>query len=266
VPSSTDRTVAPPEPAKRVLKRLDWLLPWAVVLRGDRVSCPCCGGRFRRFRRFRGRGDARCPGCGSLERHRALWLFLERSSEIHSGDLRVLHLAPEPALERRLKALPNLRYLGADLHPARGQLRADVTDLPFPDASFDMILCSHLLEHVPNDRKAMSELFRVLAPAGQAILQHPIDPRRDVSAQDPSIASRRARRRAYRQRDHVRIYGRDFGDRLQRAGFEVTFRPVEEIAGEDGTLRHRLVPDDPDVWPGGDIYVCVKPPARGRPR
>jgi SAM-dependent methyltransferase len=243
------------------IKRADSLIPWSLLLRGDRVSCPCCAGRFRRLRTYGSRRNALCPGCRSLERHRALCVYLKQSATLFNDGLRILHLAPEPILERRLKALPRVSYLGADLNPGEGQVRADVTDLPFADASFDMILCSHVLEHVREDRRAMSELYRVLAPGGRAILQHPIDHTRAVTFEDPSVATPRARRRAYGQRDHVRIYGRDFRQRLEDAGFRVTVVRVDELADNETTVRHCLPPATAQLR-GGDIHVGLKLPSR----
>ena len=159
--------------------RITRLVPWTLLLRGDRVECPCCGGRFRRFRPRGSRRDAECPRCRSLERHRVMWLYLERETGLFRDSLDVLHVAPEPWLERRLRGLPRIRYVGGDLRPTGEQVRLDLTAVPYPDASFDLAICAHVLDEIPDDRLAMRELRRVLRPGGALVLQTPIDESRE---------------------------------------------------------------------------------------
>jgi SAM-dependent methyltransferase len=145
--------------------------PLSLLYRGDRVECPCCGRTARRFIPTitpvgPNRPNARCPHCGARDRQRYLWLYLERKTNLLVDRLRVLHFAPERIFEQRLGSRPNLDYVSIDLERPRATVKADITDLPFPDDSFDVILCSHVLEHVVEDRKAMRELFRVLRPDG----------------------------------------------------------------------------------------------------
>ena len=138
---------------------------------------PICGWRLRRLRTSTGpfpAPDSVCPGCGSLERHRLLWLYLRERGDLFAERLRVLHVAPEPGLERRLRARPNLDYLSIDLDPAAAMAAADLEHLPFADRSFDRVLCVHVLEHVDDDAAALSELHRVLAPGGEAIVMVPL--------------------------------------------------------------------------------------------
>jgi SAM-dependent methyltransferase len=202
---------------KAILQRLN-----ALRYRGNRVECPCCGGRFRRFVSggVRRREAARCPGCGSLERHRLLWLFLERFSTLYLKPYRVLHVAPELQLARHLARQPNLRYLSADLDSPIAMERVDLTRIPHPDASFDVVLCCHVLEHIPDDHRAMRELRRILAPGGFGVLQTPVHSM-DETLEDPDVTDPEERRRRFGQPDHVRMYGRDFHDRLRAAGFRV---------------------------------------------
>ena len=199
--------------------------------RGDRVACPICGGRFRTFLPFGvvRRENAQCPACGALERHRLLWMWLERRTDLFRAPHTLLHVAPEALLARRLAETPGLRYVSADLESPRARLRADATRLPFRDGSFDVILGLHVLEHVPDDAAAMRELRRVLAPGGWAVLQSPVDIARAATFEDWSVTDPAARERVFGQRDHVRIYGADYEDRLRAAGFAVE---ASAFAGE----------------------------------
>ncbi len=146
-----------------------------------RVRCPLCGKTARRFRPFGGgtvvRPNARCPRCDSLERHRLIWLYLRDETDLFTPAAeprRMLHVAPEPVLRERLAGEPLIDYLSADLEPGVADVQMDITAIDFPDDSFDVIYCSHVLEHVPDDALAMRELCRVLRPSGWAILQVPI--------------------------------------------------------------------------------------------
>ena len=195
----------------------------ALPHHGRAVECPLCRGTFRRFLPAGRppRPHALCPRCGTLERHRLLWRYLAERTRLLSSPLRLLHVAPEPALERALRRVPGLEYISADFETPGVDLRLDLTALPFADASIDAILCSHVLEHVPDDRAAMREMRRVLAPDGWAILVVPVDESRETTYEDPSITDPAARERAFGQSDHVRWYGRDYADRLREAGFAV---------------------------------------------
>ncbi len=204
-------------------------------LRGDRFECPCCGGRFRRFQPHgvKRRENARCPGCGALERHRLQWLYLRDCTNLYTDRLRVLHFAPEISLQRSLRQLANLDYVSADLDSPRADVWFDICAIPYPQASFDVVLCSHVLEHVPDDRKAMRELFRVLKPGGWGLIQVPMDRNRAETFEDWSVTAEADRERVFGQRDHVRIYGNDYYDRLKEAGFRV----------EPDTFVQRLAPE-----------------------
>ena len=184
----------------------------ALALRGSDVECPCCGGCFRRFLEAPWGTDRLCPRCGSRDRHRALWLWLRDRVRIGDRRLRLLHFAPESALERNVRPLTD--YVTADLDPGAAMVAADITRLPFDDGSFDAILCIHVLEHVDDDRAAVAELRRVLAPGGWAVVMVPIDLGRAETHEDPSITSPEDRMREYWQHDHVRLYGRDLAERL----------------------------------------------------
>jgi hypothetical protein len=205
---------------RRWYNELTW---WAYA--GDNVRCNCCDQTFRRFRSWRddnGRPSPMCPRCGSLGRHRVDWLFLSERTDLRHRPIRLLHVAPEPALEQCLERLPNVVYLTADYDSALAMERMDITDIRYPDRCFDAIICNHVLEHVEDDRRAMRELRRVLRPGGWALLQVPVEPSRVVTFEDASVTDPRERARVFGQYDHVRVYGSDYVDRLKDAGFAVS--------------------------------------------
>lgn len=214
------------------------LSAWA--LRGSERECPCCGGRFRRMsrRRIAGFGGI-CPRCRSHPRHRAIVLLLDR------GELpgrRLLHFAPEPLFDRFFAERPEFERVTADLY-APADLRLDITRMDLPDDAFDLILCSHVLEHVPDDRAAISELRRVLRPGGTALVLTPYRPDRPTH-EDPSITTPLDRMVAFGQQDHVRVYGNDLPERLREAGFEVDDRTPAELCEAETIERCELDPDE----------------------
>jgi SAM-dependent methyltransferase len=199
-------------------------------------------------RRISGWGGI-CPRCRSHRRHRAIALLLTR------GDLpgsRLLHFAPEPLFDPLFARLSGVERVTADLH-APADLRLDISDMDLPDASFDLILCSHVLEHVPDDRAAIRELRRVLADGGLALVLVPY--RSAVPTyEDPSITSPLDRMVAFGQQDHVRIYGKDLPDRLREAGFEVEDRTTGDLFDEATVERCELDPDE-------HLFLCRAPEA-----
>lgn len=219
-----------------------------TIYRGQGVHCPICERSWRGFARFNGRGNARCPGCSSLERHRLLWLYLTRDTDLLTRPQRVLHLAPEHFLRPFLRSTHQDKYVYGDI--ADPEHRLDVTDVDFPDNSFDVIICSHVFEHVPDDKLAMAEMFRVLAPGGWAILDAPVKQGLDTTDEDLSVTSPKERRRRYGQWDHVRWYGRDYPDRLRAAGFTVELDPGQISDADLTRLGLRTSHDH--------IYLCRK--------
>ncbi|MGH2944653.1 MAG: methyltransferase domain-containing protein, partial [Solirubrobacteraceae bacterium] len=217
--------------------------------------CPLCGATARRFEPFGGgnvvRPNARCPRCDSLERHRLIWLYLRDETDLFGGSepKRMLHVAPEPVLRERLAGEPLVDYLSADLEPGVADVRMDITAIDFPADSFDVIYCSHVLEHVPDDARAMRELCRVLRPTGWAILQVPILLER--TDEDPSITDPEERLQRFAQRDHVRAYGPDYADRLRAAGFAVRLDRYAERLGTEQARRHGLLTQDV-------VHFCTK--------
>ncbi|MBC8205374.1 MAG: glycosyltransferase [FCB group bacterium] len=187
------------------------------------VKCPCCGWESDKFQPagLVPRPNALCPNCGLLERHRALWMFLQNRTGFFQDNLKVLHFGPEEYFRKMFGSLKNLEYYNADIESDSAMMRVDITKIPFKDDSFDVILCYHVLEHVEDDRKALAELFRVLKPQGWAVLQSPVDWQREHTFEDPNITAAGERLKAFGQEDHVRIYGRDYLERIKLAGFKL---------------------------------------------
>ncbi|HYD99540.1 MAG TPA: methyltransferase domain-containing protein [Alphaproteobacteria bacterium] len=205
-------------------------LPRGQSLRPGAYHCPLCGTSAVRFLRFglAGRRNAQCPACGSLERHRLLWLYLGRHTPALRRRLRVLHTAPEPALAQRLGAWHGRGYVSVDRFDPHADVQADLTDLPFPAGRFDLVITSHTLEHVPDDRRAMAELARVLRPGGRMVVMVPFDPRIETQ-EDRSLTTPAQRLAAYGHPYHYRIYGRDLSDRLDAAGLTVTVHDARRL-------------------------------------
>lgn len=204
--------------------------PAAAALRPGPLACPICGTTAARFLPFglSNRRNARCPGCGSAERHRFLWLYMATRTRLLYRRLRVLHTAPEPCLAARLRARPNLRYVSVDRFDPAADRQADLTALPFADAAFDLVLSSHVLEHIPDDRAAIAELARILRPGGEALIAVPFDPHAPRSPEAPIAATPAERQALFGHPFHFRFYGRDFMDRLAEAG--LTGRRVDSQA------------------------------------
>jgi Methyltransferase domain len=226
---------------------------WRAVLHAGRtVRCPLCGWRFARFRDDWNRPGAICWRCGSHERHRALWLFLQARPELLGGARSLLHFAPEWCVEHRLRRRRGLRYVTADSRAGFGERRLDLRALDLPDACFDAVLCSHVLEHIDDDHAAMRELRRVLAPGGWAVVMIPVDHGRRETYEDPAIVAPADRERNFGQHDHVRLYAPDVADRLAAAGLRVEACDVVSDVGAAAAARHGLMAVE-------DVFLCRRP-------
>ena len=235
----------------------------AEALAGDNVECICCGNRFITFLPFGlvKRANAQCPACGSLERHRLHWHYMVNQTNLLRNEaiLKVLHVAPEEVLYNRFIGNPGIEYIPCakmgegypDVYPA-GTIDIDITDIHFGDHRFDVIYCSHVLEHIPDDHRAMQELLRILKPGGWALLQVPVDINRASTYEDFSITGAREREQAFGQSDHVRVYGRDYKQRLEKAGFRVKQERYTDQFSENEIFRYGF-------QKGEDIYVCTGP-------
>ena len=209
----------------------EWIVPVVGLLYlGKGKQCPLCGCQRRKFLPYgyvTSRENALCPNCLSLERHRLLWLWLVRESDIGRGAMalpKMLHIAPEVALMRKFKKMyastPD-RYVTADLESPLADMHFDVQQIPLEDESFDAIICNHIMEHVEDDGKALRELYRIMRRGGWGVILSPVELEREKTFEDDTITDKAERTRIFGQYDHRRIYGRDYAERLRAAGFEV---------------------------------------------
>ena len=205
----------------------------------------CIGGGYR--------SNVTCPGCCSTDRERLIYLYLQLCSPLFSQGLTVLHVAPEPRLERRLSTQRKLKYLTADLSAPHVMIWIDLVETGLRSNMFDVIICNHVLEHICDDRKAMCELLRLLKPGGWAILQVPLSQSLTNTLEDPRVTDPKERLRRYGQEDHVRIYAAsDYWARLEKAGFAVSMWSAVREFGEAFIRRYGLIRNE-------DLYVCYKP-------
>jgi SAM-dependent methyltransferase len=238
---------------KRGVSVAKWLRNQSMY-RGRLRYCPICAHYSSKFRPLGiiRRENAQCVWCGSKERHRLVWLFFQKKTDLSSGttDRKVLHVAPEECFTGQLRKAVGRGYLTADLLDPDVDVKMDVTDIQYPDNSFDVIYCSHVLEHVPDDRKAMQEFHRVLKSEGWAILLVPITA--DKTIEDASIADENERLRLFGQVDHARRYGPDYAQRLADAGFKVScVLPKDFLSDQEIELMGI-------TKFAGEIYLCEK--------
>jgi SAM-dependent methyltransferase len=215
---------------RKILIKLPTLLT-KLLFFGRTYYCPVCQNSVRRFLPFGfiPRPNAYCPVCGALERHRLVWLaFLYKTTLFDCTPKRMLHIAPEASIQTKLRHIDNLDYLAADISDPQAMVKMDITNIQYPDNTFDAIYCSHVLEHIPNDLQAMRELYRVLTSEGWAIFMVPM--RNGPTIEDPSVTSPAERERLFGEHDHVRLYGLDFKDRLKDAGFHITVLSMADFA------------------------------------
>ena len=215
----------------------------ALFLKGNRYEDPIDSKTFRKFLPY-GYGTPRenvlSPSTLSLERHRLLWLWLQRETDFFSKPSKLLHFAPEQAFYKRFKKMKHFTYTTTDLNSPLADVKADICDLPFGENEYDIILCNHVLEHIPDDTKAMQELYRVLKPGGMAILQIPQDLNREVTFEDNTITDRDERAKIFGQYDHVRVYGRDYFNKLRDIGFTVEEVDYTTLLSPQEVDRYRL--------------------------
>ena len=195
-------------------------------LRGDKFTDPIDGRSFRKFLPYgygKQRENALSPSTLSLERHRLMWLFLKDNTNFFTAakKLKVLHIAPEQCFLDIFRKQQNLNYITSDLESPIADVKADICDLPFKENEFDVVFCNHVLEHISNDTKAIQELYRVLKPGGFGIFQIPQDLSKAITFEDNTITDRKERAKLFGQYDHVRVYGRDYFDKLRSIGFKV---------------------------------------------
>jgi predicted SAM-dependent methyltransferase len=246
------------------------------VLRGGKYTDPIDKRNFRFFLPYgyiNQRENAMSPSTLSLERHRLLWLFLENETDFFGGfelrdaaithrekiymrsdpsqKLNVLHFAPEQEFYKRFRKQDNISYKTADLLSPLADVKVDICSLPFDDDMYDVIICNHVLEHIQDDLLAMRELYRVMKPGGMGIFQVPQDLSREFTFSDDSITDRKEREKIFGQYDHVRVYGRDYCDRLRSVGFRVDEVDYTQMIGDALVRKYCLMK-------GEILPVCFK--------
>jgi SAM-dependent methyltransferase len=229
----------------RVPKALKPLQPYVRTLQFPR-ECTVCGhkGYFFAYG-YPLRADVMCPRCLSFERHRLL-VLCDREQQLFKGR-EILHFAPEPCMRSYIAGQSPKSYTSCDLFKDDVDLKINIEQIDLPDAAFDLVVCSHVLEHV-DDQRALPELFRITRSGGTVIAMFPIIEGWDTSYEDRTVSTEADRLLYFGQRDHVRYYGRDARQRLAGAGFEVTeWTAVEPFVSRHGLLR------------GEKIFLCRKP-------
>lgn len=232
----------------RLIKKISYF----IAKFGNKKYCPICkkSSLFFTYSGLIRRKNACCPHCQALERHRLFWVYLERKTSLFTNKPKnILHIAPERIFRDGFrKIFAECSYLTADLFDEEVDERMDITDIKHPDESFDFIYCSHVLEHVPDDRKAMREFRRVLCSSGTAILLVPITTTRTF--EDHTVDNDMDRKALYGQCDHVRRYGPDYQDRLTEAGFIVEKVLPADFLSKEEIIRMGITPA------AGEIFIC----------
>jgi hypothetical protein len=228
---------------------------FSIFMRGNKFEDPINEITYKRllpYGRLNSRENALAPDSMSLERHRLIWLYLKQKTNFFSQPTKFLHIAPEYCFISLFKKQQNLEYTTADLNSPWADIKMDVHDIPFEENKFDFIMCNHVLEHVEDAHKVMTEFFRVMKKGGWGIFQVPIDNTRAETFDDPTITDPKEREKHYWQADHLRLFGLDYGKKLQAAGFDVVEDNFINELPTELVERYAL--------PKGEIiYLCKKP-------
>jgi SAM-dependent methyltransferase len=222
---------------------------------GNKFYCNCCGKNFRKFlpKGNIKRMNAKCPYCLSLERVRVLDLYLVNEMNIYNRQgIKVLHIAPEEILFKKLSVL-DIEYIDGDINPAYARNVIDITNIGFADNYFDLIICSHVLGHVPDEARAINELRRVLKEDGTALVMTVINPDRAQTFEDVNILLPEDKLKYYGEPDLRRIHGLDFGERLARQGFKVERIDYRLQLPKEVQVKNSLGNGDREV-----IFKCKK--------
>lgn len=226
----------------------------SIFYKGKGVQCNVCSSEFKKFMpygRVHTRENALCPNCLSLERHRLIKNYLESKTNFFTANLKVLHVAPELCFIKRFEKIHGDNYITADIESPLAKVKMDVHDIPFEENSFDVVMCNHVLEHVTDDHKVLTEFYRILKPGGWAILQSPMDYSMEKTYEDPSIVDPLEREKHFGQDDHLRMFGLDYGQRLSKGGFKVSEEKVSDTYTQEQIKKLGL--DKNEI-----MYFCEK--------
>ena len=242
-----------------LLIRLSYIFKFfaPILYRGNKVECPVCERSFSKFLSYGSnvahRENVLCPYDLTLERHRLMWLYLTRKTDFFSAEsLKVLHIAPEQCFLTLFKKQKNLDYTTADLVSPIADIHFDLHDIPLEDNQYDVIFCNHVMEHVDDPIRCMSELNRVMKPGGWAIMQVPQDMSRAETYEDKSITSPEEREKHFWQKDHVRLFGKDYPSYLEKAGFKVEEFDLNTEFDATEVVKFRLMKKE-------ILYIARKP-------
>ena len=216
----------------------------SIFYYGNKVKCPICKKSFKEFFPYgrETRNNALCTNCLSLERHRLIYLYLEKETSIFKKKTKLLHIAPEACLINIFKRFDNIEYITADLNSPLADIKMDIHNMPFKEKSFDLVLCNHVLEHVENDIKALEEIKRVLKMDGIGIVQVPFyNPIPKETLEDKSVTSKKERELLYGQSDHVRKYGKDYRKRLESTGLKTKLKTPDSFLFNADIIRHSII-------------------------
>jgi SAM-dependent methyltransferase len=217
-----------------------------MLYKGNKVACPVCERSFSKFLSYGSnvahRENVLCPYDLTLERHRLMWLYLKKESNFFTAEgLKVLHIAPEQCFLPLFKKQSNLAYLTGDLESPIADIHFDLHEIPLEDNRFDVVFCNHVMEHVKDPIQCMREIYRVMNNGGWAIMQVPQDFNRTETYEDASITSPEDREKHFWQKDHVRLFGKDYPQWLEKAGFKVTEFNLNNHFSNEEIERYRLM-------------------------
>ena len=234
--------------------RLVWL---RFKLRGNKVYCACCRSTFKEFAPFGNdrRQNAWCPKCESLERHRLLWMYFEKKTNIYTADLKLLHIAPETVFFHKFKKQKNIDYYPVDIFPhlyPKGTTYLDILDHEIPDNSFDVIICNHVFQYIEDDKTAMANILKLMKPGGWGIMQVPINTKATETFEDSSITDPLERERVFGLKEHVRYYSYDYADKLRSIGFDVTVDDFTASFTDEEIFKYGF-------FKGDAVYFVRKP-------
>ena len=239
-----------------LLIRLSYVFKYIapIFLAGNNFEDPIDGKKYRKLLPY-GYGDvqrenALSPSSHSLERHRLMWLYLKRETDFFHKKRKLLHIAPEQCFLPLFRKMKNLDYITADLVSPIADVKMDVQNMPFENESYDVVFCNHVLEHVTDDKKALSEIYRVLRKDGFGIMQVPLRSDWAKTLEDPTITDREERIRLFGQYDHLRMYGQDYPERLEELGFKVETYDISTYLSAEDFRRYAL--------PKGEMLYVVR--------